>query len=849
MIKANAAAAALAASVVLCAGLPAQGATLDVSVSTAGLSGVTGELVFDFTDGGPPPNSVMVQDFMTDGTLGSSSSTGSVAGALPGTVTLSDASIFSEFVAGFTFANAISFRLTTTDNAPAPGSSPDEFSLFLRDSSGMNSLITTNDPTGLNTLLTFDIDGSPGGSPTVFDVSSPNGVSASIMAASVTGVPEPGAFVLVAFGAAGLLVLKKRTGIAMALVALAAPAIRADQLAYQQTGADAALTRYGLTGKGVIIAILDRGIQWQNPDFVKPDGTTRIRYMLDMTGQNYCDPSNPAPVEYTAAQINAALNGGPTIPERDAVGHGTVTAGIAAGNGRAFANGKYKGFAPDADLIIVKLTSEGAPAHDNQPAETPFTACHTQALSWLDQKIAALGEPVVGLINSGVQLWGPIDGTSVVSGAIDQVFGKTRPGRIYVEASGDEGGLPTHAGGTYSNNPATVVNFTKADASGQQIAIWYTGAAPARVTVAMTDGTTVGPVGPDSFASSSDNTVSVTQYSPGSEFYPATSTSGDRFVNIFISGHAASGSISIQGVSSGGKFDMYADAGPVDSFSDHLVAGRLTDWASTKSAISVGAHVLRTTWVDIDGIMRDDSQEGSTGQLWFHSAGGPTRDGRLGIAFTAPGQNIFATYATNSYWETFRFNLIQDGGGWYGRQGATSGASPIAVGAAALMLQAKPDLTSDQARALLTNTATADGFTGSTPNNNWGYGKINIKGALDALCSTYEGVDVSPQTRVTRGGLRRNPANGNFLQIVTVKNTGPGTLQGPLSLALDGLKSGVILANAAGATACLAPLSPYLTASSAALSSGQSVSMTVELSNPANQAMTYTTRVLSGSVR
>ena len=441
-----------------------------------------------------------------------------------------------------------------------------------------------------------------------------------------------------------------------------APYALADQLASQQTGSDVVVARYGVTGAGVVVAILDRGIQWQNPDFIKPDGKTRIKYMLDMTGQNYCASSNLAPVEYTEAQINAALAGGPAIPERDAVGHGTVTAGVAAGNGRAFANGKYKGFAPDSDLIIVKLTSEGAPAHDTQAAEAPFTACHTQALQWLDQKLTALGKPAVALINSGVQLWGPVDGTSVVSRTIDHYFSH-RPGRVYIEASGDEGTFPTHAGGQYTSFANKVIGFARSNGSPQQMAIWYSEECPAEITVSLSDGTVVGPVAPPTappytFGANGDGSVVVTQYFPGSEFYPATSTSGDRFVNIFLNGHAGTGQITIRALHPGsdGRFDIYADVGAIDSFGgSDLVSGRLTDWASTHSAISVGSHVLRTTWVDIDGHPQDDSFEGAAGALWYHSSGGPTRDARTGIALTAPGHSIFGTYATNSYWATFRF--------------------------------------------------------------------------------------------------------------------------------------------------------------------------------------------------
>ena len=90
--------------------------------------------------------------------------------------------------------------------------------------------------------------------------------------------------------------------------------------------------------------------------------------------------------------------------------------------------------APEADLLIVKLTSEGAPAHDGQPAEAPFGGNLLQALDWVDNKLSALNEPAVGIINSGTE-WGPLDGTSIVSRKIDQVFGLDRPGRVSVSSS------------------------------------------------------------------------------------------------------------------------------------------------------------------------------------------------------------------------------------------------------------------------------------------------------------------------------------------------------------------------------------------------------------------------------
>jgi len=141
---------------------------------------------------------------------------------------------------------------------------------------------------------------------------------------------------------------------------------------------DQAFAKYGLTGQGVIVAFLDRGIDYTHADFRNSDGTTRIKMMWDMSNVNpnlpLCDPGQPAPIVYTEAQINEALQTNTPLGERDAVGHGTVGTGLAAGNGRAAlpTSAQWAGMAPHADLLIVKMTSEGAPAHSGQPAETPF---------------------------------------------------------------------------------------------------------------------------------------------------------------------------------------------------------------------------------------------------------------------------------------------------------------------------------------------------------------------------------------------------------------------------------------------------------------------------------------------
>lgn len=525
--------------------------------------------------------------------------------------------------------------------------------------------------------------------------------------------------------------------ILLSAFAAAAPAF-GDDVTHVETRTDLAVQRFGVTGAGVVVAIMDRGIDWRHPDFIKPDGNTRIKFLLDMTGPTsyyYCDdPARPVAAEYTEAEINAALHGGPPIDSRDAVGHGTVSAGIAAGNGRAYADGRYAGMAPEADLIIVKITS-GAAAHDDQPADPFFIGCIEEALDWLDAKLAQLGEPpCVGIINMGVQ-YGPLDGTSVVTRKIEEIFGPDRPGRIYACGTGDEGGFPSHAGGDFDSSGPTIIRFTKPDAGPYAINAWYTGDRPAEFTVRMDNGAVVGPVPPEEWRLN-DGMYSF-QLAPGAEPYPLTSDSGDRFVYMDIGSNTGAGQIEVRGLDPGvGRVDAYIVGGPPPiSFTDHLVPGRVNDGAATIGAVVAGVYVARTDYFDIYGNFWSNESQGAAGELWHHSSDGPTRDGRLGVDVATPGHGAFAAYAPDSEWHTSWWNLIQDGGGWYGGHGAASSSGPMLVGAVALLLEQNRTLTADQVREILHDTARSDAETGATPNNFWGYGKLDMFAATSAVAA------------------------------------------------------------------------------------------------------------------
>ncbi len=113
-----------------------------------------------------------------------------------------------------------------------------------------------------------------------------------------------------------------------------------------------------LRGQGVIIAVIDTGIEYQNLAFLDSNGASRILAIWDQTVQSGTPPEGLFfGSEYTREEINQALlaeNPLEIVPVNDPLRHGTVMAGIAAGSA---VNGgsTYLGAAPDADIIVVKL--------------------------------------------------------------------------------------------------------------------------------------------------------------------------------------------------------------------------------------------------------------------------------------------------------------------------------------------------------------------------------------------------------------------------------------------------------------------------------------------------------------
>lgn len=524
------------------------------------------------------------------------------------------------------------------------------------------------------------------------------------------------------------------------LISLSGP-VKAMNLARVETRTDLAVATYGVTGQGVIVAIIDRGIDWRNADFRNEDGTTRIKFIFDMTDNSGANaPGNTYGVGtiYTEAQINTALTGGPTLATRDAVGHGTTTTAIAAGNGRNLPDRRYRGIAPNASIIAVKFTSEGAPAHDDQPAEAAFynEALFPTALDFVRDKAAQLGMPAVMLANFGT-INGPTDGTSMLSRKIDSTVGPGKPGIAFVTGTGDDGGRANHAGGTITQGNTGSIQIEKASGAGVALRcdLWYAGTD--RFTVSLqTPSGNFGPLAPPNNGVATTVTNSTFSYyhrGVGTVFYG--SNNQKREILLDLTGPAGTYTLQLTGTTvTNGRFDATLNPArigtPNNRFTSFVVPGNLIDQATAHNNIAPNSYVHRNSWIDLDGVNRTFSGQGNPGEIWLGSSIGSTFDGRLGVDLSAPGDRIVTTYNPTSNWATFRFNMVQDGNGLYGVAGAVSAAAPQVTGIVALMLEKNPRLDAAQIKSMLRISARTDAFTGIVPNETWGYGKVDALNAV-----------------------------------------------------------------------------------------------------------------------
>lgn len=543
----------------------------------------------------------------------------------------------------------------------------------------------------------------------------------------------------------------------------------------------------GYRGEGVIMGVIDSGIDFTHDDFSRIDGT-RILFLAE-----FVEDSDEMLV-WTASEINDS----PTlITQKDGFfggGHGTHVTGTAAGGGRL--NSDFTGIAPETDIIFVKGIRDADSMGGFEDGDV------IEGIAFIFEKAQELGRPaVVNLSLGGV--YGPLDGTTLYEQFITQMTG---PGRIIVAAAGNSGFDFVHAGSDLApNEQVAFLGYSYDDVELEQ-SIWAdNGAILAYKITAFEvddDGLLMEVASTPFLAVGSHNAQSPRgirlfdsslEVPAGFVFHDsrnvADPNNGDTEISIYIYDGYDEGEtdyafideylwgITLRATASGGRFDALAFNGqnlpinllipgarfiPADRF--HSVGSPST----SQNVISVGAYVSTSRWTTDAGASHTSSYPSDftwestytpvSHEVAYFSSRGPTRDGRMAPVISAPGDLIFSVRPRNIEVAEFPAETLASDDQYFGIQG-TSMASPHVAGVVALLLQVNPALDYAAIMSVLEATSDQDDFTRAQPQHVFGHGKINAHEAVKHVYANFTSIDTDERFAPATVTLKANYPN------------------------------------------------------------------------------------------
>jgi len=528
----------------------------------------------------------------------------------------------------------------------------------------------------------------------------------------------------------------------------------------------------GYTGKGVIIGVIDAGIELNHPDFQDSLGNTRVLYIWDQ-GVPF-DPNRQANqytygVEWDAASINAKLSTHDDNPRE--FGHGSNVTGVAASNGRA--KGNIKGVAPDANIITVATDF----------SKVNWLQTVAEAVDYIYAKADSLGLPCV--INASIGTYaGGHDGKDIAARMIDRMI-KEKNGRSFVCAAGNAARFPFHLQHQLQDDTAfTWFLSNPSQWSGQGglfFTLWADTADFSQLNFSIgadeiQNGNKIKFAGRTAFDSIS-NRINVL-FSDS-----IMGTSGKRIAKVNTFAEQSQGRYKLEVAliqpdsasyrfrleSRGtGKFDLWSswqlfrhsdmvkDNLPDSSQFPEIVHYRKPDSNQTivssftclPSAITVGNYVNRTSYIDVQGTPR--SINATAGEISVNSSLGPNRLGDLKPDISSAGDYMFAAGRLTTIQAAIQSNpakVSQDS--MHYRNGGTSMASPTVAGMVALYFEKCPKASYKQIQNQLFNSAKTDSLTKNLPNNKWGRGKADAFRFL--VQSNFSAQLISPSSTLCQG--------------------------------------------------------------------------------------------------
>ena len=532
----------------------------------------------------------------------------------------------------------------------------------------------------------------------------------------------------------------------------------------------------GLDGSGVVVGIIDTGIDVMHRDFRDASGKTRIAWLLrrepprgkhaELEARFGCsDPAQAPCAIYDAADLDAAIENG-NAPG-DTSGHGTHVAAIAAGNGSISANSSplYVGLAPKATLVVAAPSSEGFSDPDI-----------LNAARFIFDRGEALNLPVVVNASLGSE-FGPHDGTSELEKGLASMVGDDLPGRAIVVAAGNEGSLFHGAPGEgpygihtevfVSPYGITRVPIVAPGASGT-----ITGAGFVWLTFDPGDEVEVGLEGPAA--------VSIPLVSPGDDrgYHDdelragvINSETGVNRIPVGSRGAIVSWSGNWKATEpvelllrGRGHARLWLSTTGGASFGNGLglvfprarKSGTIAVPASHPELIAVGCTVNRRAWPMVEGgvvVLADLTLD----DVCSFSAAGPNATGAMKPDLLAPGMNIISAMSRNVDPRTtdgaiFAAPVCPDGKSFcyvadetHAVSSGTSMSAPQVAGAIALLLQRDPSLTQRQLLHVLQGSTARPG--GARPFDvAAGPGRIDLMGALELLDGRALATEPSAET-------------------------------------------------------------------------------------------------------
>ena len=504
------------------------------------------------------------------------------------------------------------------------------------------------------------------------------------------------------------------------------------------------------TGKGVIMGVIDQGIDFNHPDFKTATGKTRVLRYWDHS-VNGINP--PQPYNYGVVWDSSSINAGTCTSLENGTAHGTTVAGMAAGNARA--NQKNKGAAPEADLIVVETNF-------NLPN---WTLTIADACDYIFKVADSLGKPAVINISLGDYL-GSHDGNDPASDLIESLLDLS-PGRIVVCAAGNAGNQGKfHVRNNSISSDTTF--FWNIPNTGMTVAgtnkivfdLWsdtanahfYFGYGADKITPNYsfrgstnfryaTSNMNLVPVTDTLYNGNGQRMAIIDSYREivGGNFHMLTVfTTIDSLAYRYRFMTTGSGTYDAWGGSWIQLSNFSTNIPTINQFpaiQHYIMPDSLqtivSSWNCSEKVISVANMRNRQGHITKNNTYYTPASNTPVGKLSENSSKGPARNGTTKPDITAAGDVALAA-GPMWYLNNTANNSTIDVGGYHVRNGGTSMASPVVAGIAALYLQKCPLSTFQYFKTDLINTATVDQITGATPNFGYGFGKADALGLLSA---------------------------------------------------------------------------------------------------------------------